>query len=74
MCEYEWRKCETGIAKTREQVPEGATIEAVSGILVICPCACCGQLILDGDRYATDRDEIFCEDCFKRKTLERSSR
>jgi len=61
----EWSRTETGTAATREEVPGGATIEAVDGVPVMGVCKDCGRLIMEGKTHWTDerKDVMLCMEC-----------
>jgi len=54
----EWRQVTTGECETMDQVPKGATIEAVNDMACMGRCEGCRRPILDGDKYQSDDGRI----------------
>jgi hypothetical protein len=56
--QIEWSKTETGTVESLDQVPEGATVEAVDGVLCLGRCEGCRNHVLDGTDYWSDEEGV----------------
>jgi len=61
----EWSMRTSGKCLTLDEVPAGATIEAINGRAVLTECEGCHRTIFDGEEYASAEDADLCAECMK---------